>query len=260
MQVTGVIKMFLSHSKAFALCNSKVCTFLIATMLSAATLSATAQTGATGGELQQKLSAMKQSAAENQQKLHRYQWVETTQLTLKGDAKPASQSLCAYGPDGKVQKTPMASMGASPQAPSGGRLKQKIIATKKEEMKDYMGRVKKVIAMYVPPDAQRMQQAFQAGKVSLKPAGETSLAEIVFKNYAQPGDEMTIAFDTATKKISSLDVKTWMDDPKDIVTLAVKFASLSDGTNYVQQSVLGATAKQLQVTTTNSDYHSSGAN
>src|SRR5580698_5369794 len=99
MQVTGVIKMFLSHSKAFAFCNRKVCTFLIATMLSAATLSATAQTGATGGELQQKLSAMKQSAAENQQKLHRYQWVETTQLTLKGDAKPASQSLCAYGPD-----------------------------------------------------------------------------------------------------------------------------------------------------------------
>jgi hypothetical protein len=43
------------------------------------------------------------------------------------------------------------------------------------------------------------------------------------------------------------------------VTLAVKFAGLPDGTNYVQQSVLGASAKQLQVTTTNSDYHLAGS-
>ena len=197
----------------------RACRFLISTAFLAASIPAIGQTGAsTGGELQQKLSAIKQSAAENQQKLRKYQWVQTTQLTLKGDAKPATQSLCVYGPDGKVQETPMASMGASPQAPSGGRLKQKIIAKKKEEMKDYMGGVKKVIAMYVPPDPHRMQQAFQGGNVSLKPAGATGLAEIVFKNYAQPGDEMTIAFDSVAKKISSLDVKTWMDDPKDTVT------------------------------------------
>lgn len=254
--------MSLVHSKICTFRSRSVCTFLIATAFSATTSAVIAQAGPTGGggELQQKLSAMKQSAAENQQKLHKYQWVETTQLALKGDAKPASQSICAYGPDGKVQKTPMASMGASPQAPSGGRLKQRIIAKKKEEMKDYMAGVKKVIAMYVPPDPQRMQQALQAGNVSLKPAGKTGLAEIVFKDYAQPGDEMTIAFNTAGKKISTLNVKTWMDNPKDIVALAVQFASLPDGTNYVERSVLGATAKQLQVTTTNSDYHPVGAN
>ena len=65
---------------------------------------------------------------------------------------------------------------------------------------------------------------------------------------------MTISFSTATKKISSLNVNTYMDDPKDVVTLAVQFASLPDGTNYVQQSVLNATAKKLQVTTTNANY------
>ena len=58
-------------------------------------------------DLQQKLAAVKQSVAENQQRLHQYQWVETTQLTLKGDAKPPKQFMCQYGPDGTVQKTPM---------------------------------------------------------------------------------------------------------------------------------------------------------
>jgi hypothetical protein len=56
-------------------------------------------------ELQQKLAAVKQAAAENKQKLRQYQWIETTQLTLKGDAKPPTKNSCQYGPDGKVQKT-----------------------------------------------------------------------------------------------------------------------------------------------------------
>jgi hypothetical protein len=207
--------------------------------------------GQAGGELQQKLAAVKQSVAENQQKLHQYQWTETTQLTLNGDAKPPSQSLCQYGPSGTVQKTPLS---APPPPPSGGRMKQRIIEKKKEEMKDYMGQVKTLLAMYVPPDGQKMQQAFQAGKASLNPAPASGDASIVFKDYAQPGDQMTLSFSTATKKISSLNVNTYMDNPKDVVTLAVQFASLPDGTNYVQQSVLDATAKKLQVTTTNSNY------
>jgi len=194
---------------------------------------------------------VKQSAAENQQKLRKYQWTETTQLTLKGDAKPPSQSMCQYGADGKIQKTPMS---APPPPPSGGRLKQRVVEKKKEEMKDYMGQVKTLLAMYVPPDPQRMQQAFQSGKASPTGAGG-----IVFKDYALPGDQMTISFDPEAKKISSVNVNTYMDDPKDIVTLAVSFASLPDGTNYVQQSVLDATAKQLQVTTTNANYHPIGA-
>jgi hypothetical protein len=205
-----------------------------------------------GSDVQQKLAAVKQSAAENQQKLHKYQWVETTQLTLKGDPKPGTQSLCRYGPDGKVQKT---AMGAPQQtAPSGGRIKQRIVARKKEEMQDYMGGVKTVIGMYVPPDPQRMQQAFQSQKVSLNSTVGSGVAQVVFKDYAQPGDQMTISFNTASKKIEALNVKTYMDNPKDGVTLAVTFASLPDGTNYVQQSVLDATAKQLQVTTTSSNY------
>ncbi len=212
--------------------------------------------GQAGGELQQKLAALKQSAAENQQKLHKYEWTETTQLTLNGDAKPPTLSMCQYGPDGKVQKTPM---GSPPPPPSGGRMKQKIIAKKTGEMKDYMGQVKTLLAMYVPPDPQRMQQAFQAGKVSLNATAGSGVAALVFKDYAQPGDQMTISFNTAEKKISSLNVNTYMDEPKDTVTLAVQFASLPDGTNYVQQSVLNATAKKLQVTTTNSNYQPVGA-
>jgi len=218
-------------------------------LLAALVLLSTLSTQSQNPELQEKLAAVKQAAAENKQKLQQYQWIETTQLTLKGDQKPATQSSCRYGPDGQVQKTPM---GPPPQQPSGGRVKQRVIAKKKEEMKDYMQDVKGVLGMYVPPDPQRMQQAFQAGNVTLNPA--SGAVNLVFTNYAQPGDKMTLTFDTATKKITNLNVDTYMGEAKDKVTLQVQMGSLPDGTNYPAQTVLGASAKQLTVTTTNSNY------
>jgi hypothetical protein len=204
-------------------------------------------------ELQQKLALVKQAAAENQQRLHQYQWTETTQITLNGEAKPSSQKLCQYGPDGQVQKTPI---GPPPEQPSGGRMKQRIIEKKKAEMADYMDDVKGVLSMYVPPDPQKMQQAFQAGKASLNPAG--GLLNIIFTDYAQPGDRMTLTFDPATKKIVGLNVNTYMGQAKDAVTLQVQMATLPDGTSYAQQTTLNASAKNLVVNTTNSNYQKLG--
>ena len=222
-------------------------------LICAAMLLAAVPTLPQNPELQQKLAAVRQSAAENKQKLLQYQWVETTQLTLKGDAKPPTKNACQYGPDGKVQKT---AIGPPPEQPSGGRMKQKVIAKKKAEMKDYMQDVKAVLSMYVPPDPQKMQAAYQAGKVSLNPVPGT--VNLVFTDYAQPGDKMTLTFDTATKKITGLNINTYMGDEKDAVTLKVQMGSLPDGTNYEQQTVLDATAKKLVVTTTNSNYQKLG--
>lgn len=204
---------------------------------------------AQNAELQEKLAAAKQAAAENQQKLRQYQWIETTQLTIKGNQKPPRQYSCQYGPDGQVEKTPM---GPTEEQPSGGRIKQRIIEKKKAEMKDYMQDVKAVLAMYIPPDPQRMQQAYQSGNLALSPAPGS--VNLVFTNYAQPNDKMILTFDTTTRKISTLNIDTYMGEAKDKVTLQVQMGSLPDGTNYPAQTILNATAKELTVTTMNSSY------
>jgi hypothetical protein len=203
---------------------------------------------AQNAEVQQKLAAVQQAMAQNKQRLQQYQWTETTELNLKGDPKPPSQNLCQYGPDGQVQKT---LIGLPPQ-PSGGRLKQRVVAKKKAEMQDYMVDVKRLLGMYVPPDPQRMQEAFQAGRLSVNPSG--GIVNLVFRDYAQPGDQMTLSFDPNTKKVISVSVNTYMGDAKDAVTLQIQMGGLPDGTSYVQQSVLSASAKQLVVTTSNSNY------
>jgi hypothetical protein len=225
------------------------CVIGLGAIVSVVTIAAFAQ----DSSIQEKLAAVKQSVAQNTQSLRQYQWIETTQLTLKGDAKAPTQNSCQYGPDGQVQKT---SMGPPPPQPSGGRLKKKVIENKKEEMQDYMGDVKTLLSMYVPPDLQKMEQAKQAGKVSLNPAG--GVVNLIFRDYAQPSDQMTLIFDTTAKKITSLRVNTYMGETKDTVSLQVQMATLPDGTNYVQKTVLTASAKQLVVTTTNSNYRKLG--
>jgi hypothetical protein len=167
---------------------------------------------AQNAEVQQKLAAVQQAMAQNKQRLQQYQWTET----------------------------------------SGGRLKQRVVAKKKAEMQDYMVDVKRLLGMYVPPDPQRMQEAFQAGRLSVNPSG--GIVNLIFRDYAQPGDQMTLSFDPNTKKVISVSVNTYMGDAKDAVTLQIQMGGLPDGTSYVQQSVLSASAKQLVVTTSNSNY------
>jgi hypothetical protein len=123
-------------------------------------------------------------------------------------------------------------------------------------MKQYMDEVKGLLAMYVPPNPQKMDQAYHAGKFSLNPAG--GILNFVFRDYAQPGDQMTLTFDPAKLAIVSLNINTYMGQSKDAVTLQVQMDTLPDGTSHVQQTIINATAKKLVVTTTNSNYQKLG--
>jgi len=220
-------------------------------LIGAVTLAGTLPLIAQNAELQQKIAAVKQAAAQNQQRLHQYRWTETTQLTLKGDAKPPTQNMCQYGSNGQVLKT---AIGPPPEPPSGGRLKQRMIAKKKEEMQDYMGDVKQLLSVYVPPDPVKLQQAYQTGNASIAKGPMPGTVNLTFHNYEKTGDQLSIIYNTQQKKISQLSVKTYMQQPSEAVTLDTNFASLPDGINYAQKTVLNATAKKLIVTTTNSHY------
>jgi hypothetical protein len=211
--------------------------------------SAAAQAG--GAELKQKVAALKQSVASNQQRLKKYQWTEVQQLTLKGEAKPQQTFMCQYGPDGKVEKYPMGPQ----EQPSGGKLKQKMIAKKKAEMQDYLGEVKSLLAMYIPPNPQKIQEAAQSGNVSLSRDAGAGIVNLTFKNYAQPGDQMVIAFNQTSKAIANINIDTYTGQAKDKVTLMVSFSTLPDGTNYAEKTVLDLAAKQMNITTLNTNYH-----
>src|SRR4029453_1198900 len=94
---------------------------------------------------QAQVAALKQSLAQNQATLKQYTWIETTQVSMKGEVKKEEQKQCFYGADGKVQKTPLA--GAAPpqqQQPQqdggrrGGRVKKHIVENKVQALNDFL--------------------------------------------------------------------------------------------------------------------------
>ena len=70
----------------------------------------------------------------------------------------------------------------------------------------------------------------------------------------QPGDVLTVEVDPASNRVMGLTVVTYLDNPKDAVTLDVRFSSLQDGTGYPATQALVAKAKNLSVDVTNSGY------
>jgi hypothetical protein len=215
---------------------------------------------AQGAPAQSNAAAIKESLAANQARLRTYSWVETTEVSLKGEVKKNEQKQCYYGADGKVQKTALAGAPAAPAKPSGGggrrgggKLKEQIVENKVDEMKDYMEKVVALVHEYVPPDPQKIGAAESAGNVSRGGPGLT------VKSYVKPGDVLAIGFDPAAKQLTSYTVQSFVEKPKeDDVKLVVTFGKLEDGTRYPQQIVLNVVAKKLQVKVTNSGYKKAG--
>lgn len=77
---------------------------------------------------QQHVTELKEAIAANREKLMKYQWVQLTEVSVKGKVRKEQQMQCRYGPDGKVVKTPLET---SAQETPGG-LRGKIAAKKKK--------------------------------------------------------------------------------------------------------------------------------
>jgi methionine-rich copper-binding protein CopC len=222
---------------------------LLVALVALATI-ASAQTA-----MQDKMALVKDAVAANQAKLKAYTYLQHTQIFYKGEMKSQKNSRVVTGPDGKPQKTSIDPPAPPPQQQSGrrGRLKEDIKDKKVGEMKEYMEKAQQLIEQYVPPNPQKMQAAFSSGAAALSEAGP-GMIKLTFSNYVVSGDSMVLVFNQQAKKLASLNVNSYLGDEKDVVTLAVTFASLPDGTNYTALTDLVAKAKDIEVKTTNDTY------
>jgi len=201
-------------------------------------------------DLQQKLAAAKEAAARNQQALRSYTWLEKTELSLKGEVKNTKIDSCRYGPDGKVQKTPV----VEPPPPEKKRgLRGKIIAKKTGEMKEELESAAALVQRYVPPDPGAMQVVMNAGTASLAQAGPGVVA-LTFAGYQKEGDALKLTFDSTVKALRRIDVSTHLDSPDDVVRFSVVMQSLPDGLNYPGTTTLSIPSSKVEVRITKSNY------
>jgi hypothetical protein len=218
--------------------------------LAAFALLAVPRVDAQAQELHQKLAAAKQAAAQNQKALRSYSWLEKTELSLKGEVKNTKVDMCKYGPDGKVQKTPV--VEPAPAEKKRG-LRGKVVAKKTGEMKEELEAAVALVQQYVPPSPDLMQVVMNAGTASISQAGPGA-ASLKFPGYVKKGDALTLTFDSTVKALRQMEVNTWLDEPENAVNLKVTMQSMADGISYPGTIVFALPKRQLEVKITKSNY------
>lgn len=204
-----------------------------------------------GGEMQERVAALKSSMAASQKALRTYQWVETTTVSMKGEQKSMKQESCYYGADGKLQKTPIA---ASPPPKEKGGLRGKAIASKKAELSGMMKQAVALVKTYVPPNPAMIQRAVDSGKVSMEILQPGKVVRLVFKDYELPGDSLGVTLDLATNRITAISVASYLGSPSKPVTMNATMGSLTDGTSYTASTQLSLPSEKLDVNVANSGY------
>jgi len=201
--------------------------------------------------VQERVVALKASLAASQAILKSYEWVETTVVSVKGDEKSRKQERCYYGADGKVQKVLLSQSAPPPR--KRGPLRRKIAETKQEELTDYMKEAVALVKVYMPPEPVLIQQAKDAGKVSLSPQpGQRT--RLTFADYLKIGDSLTLDVDLASNRPLAAKASSYLNSQKEPVTLDVRFSTLNNNATYVARTVLDAKGKNLKVTVENSGH------
>jgi hypothetical protein len=214
---------------------------------------------AQGASPDEPVAALKRSLQESQTRIRKYEWIQTTAISLKGEEKSRDQKRCYYGADGKLQKLPLTAPAPKQAAPSsgggrGGRLKERVVENKKDDMKEYMEKAVALIQTYVPPDPATIQAAKDASKMTLQVLEPGKRLRLEFKDYLQPQDLLALELDPAASRLLNLNVATFLGAPDDAVGLTVKFGALADSTSYPAEITLDAKAKNIRVVVSNSGY------
>ena len=209
-------------------------------------------------EQQQRVAAFKQAVQQSMAGLRKYEWIETTTVSLKGEVKSQKINRCYYGADGRIQKVPMGEASPPQEQSSGrrgrGRIKSRIIAKKKGEMTDYMKQAASLVHQYVPPDPALIAYSKDTKKVIVEPVDPNGVFSVSFHDFIKTGDLLSATLNIRSNTILDVNVSTWLESQNDGITLAVGFSQLPDGTSYSSRTILDARSKQIKVVVENSGH------
>jgi hypothetical protein len=222
----------------------------LAAVISTAVLAST-PAPAQNPQMVDKLMAIKQAQETNKQKLAQYTWTEVETISIKGNVKD-TKTFQVQMVNGQQQKTLVNDQKASSGGGREGRVKEHAVEKKTEEYEEYGQQISALAKQYTTPNPEALMQAKQAGNISIQPGGGT--VSLVIKNYVKQGDSMTMTVSEQTHSPVSVQVNSYLSDPKDAVTISAQFAQLPDGTNHVATTAINGVSKQLGINEQNSNY------
>jgi hypothetical protein len=90
-------------------------------------------------------------------------------------------------------------------------LRGHVVEKKKAELTDYMKQAVALVKSYVPPDPSRIQAVKDAGNVSMDMPSGGHGTRVNFKDYAKPGDLLSVEIDPVSNRVMGLTVATYLE-------------------------------------------------
>jgi len=201
--------------------------------------------------LNQRVAELVANLRKSREAIKKYEWIETTTVSLNGEQKAQFEKRCYYGADGKVEKV----MLTQPAPPERKRVLRGLIAEKKKaELSDEMKQAVETLHQYVPPAHEQIEACKNAGNSSIDVIDPGKRVRLNFKDYKVPGDKLSIVVDLTNNRPATLAVASYIDTPAKPLTCNVTFGALEDGTTYAEETTLNLDKQGLKVVVENSGY------
>ena len=188
----------------------------------------------------------------NAQALKAFSYQERMQLQLKGETKKVTLSQITHDMNGNEQKTQLSEDPPADAPPSGGRLKQRVVAKKTGEFKDMMHEISALVKSYTQLPHEQMQAALKQAMFSQGAGDMAGTVQIQMRNVNQQGDSMTIWIDRTAMLFRRVVIATTYE--KNPVATTANYAMLPSGQVYMAQAILNYPKKEVVVEIDNSNY------
>ena len=188
----------------------------------------------------------------NAQALKTFSYQQRMQLQMKGETKKVTLTQMTHDMYGNLQKTQLSEEPSGDAPPSGGRLKQRVIARKKGEFKEMMQGIAALVHSYTELPPERLHAALKQAAFSTGEGDMAGSVQIVMRNVIQSGDSMTIWIDrTVMLYRRAVIATTYEGNP---VTTTANYAMLPSGQVHMAQAILNYPKKQVVVQLDNMNY------
>jgi hypothetical protein len=201
--------------------------------------------------LLQTFTKVKAAAIHNRQFLSQYSWMEQDIVTVKGKESHEQVFSVQFGPDGKLQKTPL-DLSDDDRARFG--LRAKTAERKIDDVIQFVESVMALVQQYVPPDAQQLEWDVQHGKLKMDPESTETTYRMITSNYLQEGDRMLLAFDKTDDDMVTLWIDTYLDQPANAINIDVQFKPMANGPTHPSHVTVNGASKEVIITIQNLNY------
>jgi hypothetical protein len=196
-----------------------------------------------------------QDMKQNSEELKHYSYTRRTEIQIKDKSLGARVDLVRYL-NGKMETIPIETPARPDQSGDRrglrGRIVEKKMEQKKDEMKEERERLEGLLHSYLSPGTDSMRAMLEEAAISRMGPGPDADIKIVAKGIVKPSDSFTLVWSVVNRRPVSIDIRAELDGKP--VQLTLEYDNLKGGPFYAAHTVIAMPKKETVIRIDTFDY------